>query len=273
MNGKERIQAAFDNAKSEGRAALVMFTTTGFPAIDSTVPVLKALADSGVDVIELGVPFSDPLAEGPTIQKSNHIALQNGTTPETCMQAVKAAREAGVETPIVFMGYYNPVLAMGEAEFCRRAAEAGVDGLIVVDLPTPEAGPLIDECDKRGMAVVPLLAITSTEESVAAACERAAGFVYCVSTLGVTGVRDQIDNRVDGLVKVVRSKTDLPVAIGFGISTREHVARVSSYADGAVIGSAHINALADGPAESAPQRSAEYVKSVLPGTKRVPVAK
>jgi len=250
-----------------------MFITVGFPEPGVTVPTLKALSDAGADVIELGVPFSDPLAEGPTIQRSNQTALENGTTPESCLRAVKDARDAGVETPIVFMGYYNPVLALGEAEFCRRSAEAGVDGMIVVDLPTQEAGPLIDECDRNGLALVPLLALTSTEDNVANACERASGFVYCVSTLGVTGAREQVDSRVNDLVKLVRSKTDLPVAIGFGISTPEHVAKVATYADGAAIGSALINALADGPADKAPQRAADYVKSLQPGTKRDPVAK
>lgn len=273
MNGKERIQAVFKKAESEGRAALVMFITTGFPSVESTAPTLKALADAGADVIEVGMPFSDPLAEGPTIQKSSHAALLNGTTPETCFQAVREARQAGVATPMVLMGYYNPILAMGEAEFCARAAEAGADGLIVPDLPTFEARTLNDECDRNGLSLVPLLALTSTPEGVEEACERASGFVYCVSVLGVTGAREQVGDRVEQLVKLVRSKSDLPVAVGFGISTAEHVARVATYADGAVIGSALVNATADGPAESAPERAAAYTKSVLPGTKRVPVAK
>jgi tryptophan synthase alpha chain len=197
----------------------------------------------------------------------------NGTTPETCMQGVRDARAAGVTTPVIFMGYYNPIFAMGEAEFCRRSAEAGADGLIVPDLPTFEAGSLNDECDKNGMALVPLLALTSTEENIAAACERAAGFIYCVSVLGVTGARDQVGGRVEQLVKLVRTKTDLPVAVGFGISTPDHVARVAAFADGAVIGSALINAVANGPAETAPGRAAKYVRSLVPGTKRVRVAK
>jgi tryptophan synthase alpha subunit len=273
LNGKERIESAFQAAKKQGRSALVMFITSGYPQLGSTVPLLKAISGAGADVIELGMPFSDPLAEGPTIQKSSHAALQAGTTPETCMKAVREARAAGVKTPILFMGYYNPVLAMGLEEFCRRSADAGVDGLIMPDLPTPEAGPLQESCDRHGLALVPLLALTSTDASIAAACKHAAGFIYCVSVLGVTGARAQVNERVKGLVKRVRANTSLPVAIGFGISTAEHVAEVAAYADGAVVGSALVNAIADGPVASAPQRAERYVKSLVPGTKRKVMAK
>lgn len=273
MNGKEKIGNAFAKAASEDRAALVMFATSGFPALESTVPVLKAIADAGADVIELGVPFSDPLAEGPTIQKSSHTALEAGTTPQTSLDAVREARAAGVNTPIIFMGYYNPILAYGLAEYCAAVAECGADGLIVPDLPTPEAGPLLDECDRYGISLVPLMALTSTDESIAAACKRASGFVYCVSVLGVTGARVSMNERVIDLVKSVRSKTDLPVAVGFGISTPEHVAAVASYADGAVIGSALINAIADGDQAGAAKRAGKFVESLLPGTHRKVVAK
>jgi tryptophan synthase alpha chain len=224
-------------------------------------------------VIELGVPFSDPLAEGPTIQKSSFASLQSGTTPESCIQAVRDARAAGIETPIVLMGYYNPVLAMGIEQFCQKAAGAGADGLIVVDLPTFEATPLLDACDKHGLALTPLLALTSTDESIAAACRRAAGFVYCISVLGVTGARAQVNERVRALVRKVRDNTSLPVAVGFGISRPEHVAEVASYADGAAIGSALIDRLSSGPAQSAAVRAGDFVRSLMPGTKRPQVAK
>jgi tryptophan synthase alpha chain len=173
------------------------------------------------------------------------------------------------------MGYYNPVLAFGLAEYCKAAAEAGADGLIIPDLPTTEAGPLADECDRHGLSLVPLMALTSTDESIDRACRRASGFIYCVSVLGVTGARSEIDERTTGLVARVRAKTDLPVAVGFGISTVEHVAKVSSYADAAVIGSALVNALADsanGGGDSAADRAKRFVSSVLPGTQRKVVA-
>lgn len=276
MNGKEKIRQAFTVAAAEDRSALVMFVTSGFPTLDATVPVLKSVAAAGADVIELGVPFSDPLAEGPTIQKSSHAALMAGTTPQTCLDAVKEARAQGIETPIILMGYYNSILAFGLAEYCLAAAEAGADGLIVVDLPTPEAGPLLDECDRNGLALVPLMALTSTDASITAACHRASGFVYCVSVLGVTGARTQVNERVVDLVKRVRANTDLPVVVGFGVSTAEHVAQVTSYADGAAIGSALINAItshADNRPESVAQRAHSFVSSLRPGTQRKVMAK
>ena len=275
MNGKEKITQAFATAASEGRSALVMYVTSGYPTLDATVPVLKALAAAGADVIELGVPFSDPLAEGPTIQKSSHAALMGGTTPESCLDAVREARSEGVETPIILMGYYNPIFAYGLGEYCSAVAAAGADGLIVPDLPTPEAGPLLDECDRNGLALVPLMALTSTDESIATACQRASGFVYCVAVLGVTGARTQVDQRVVNLVERVRTNTDLPVVVGFGISTAEHVAQVTSYADGAAIGSALINAIADSAGnepESAAERAHAFVTSLRPGTRRKVVA-
>ncbi len=247
--------------------------TSGYPSLDSTVPAIQAIVEAGADVIELGAPFSDPLAEGPSIQKSSHAALVAGTTPETYLDAVRQARAAGVDKPIVLMGYYNPILAFGLAEYCKAVADTGADGLIVPDLPTPEAGPLLDECDRNGIALVPLMALTSTDESIAEAMKRASGFVYCISVLGVTGARATMSERVEDLVARVRSNTDLPVAVGFGISTTEHVSAVASYAEGVVIGSALINAMADGPAESAPERAGEFVRSVIPGTQREVVAK
>lgn len=275
MNGKERITQAFATAASEGRSALVMFITSGHPTLDATVPVLKAVAAAGADVIELGTPFSDPLAEGPTIQKSSHAALMGGTTPQSCLDALKKARSEGVEAPVILMGYFNPILAYGLVDYCRAAAAAGADGLIVPDLPTQEAGPLLDECDKNGLALVPMMALTSTDESIAAACQRASGFVYCVSVLGVTGARTQVNQRVINLVERVRANTDLPVAVGFGVSNAEHVAQVTTYADGTVVGSALINAIADhadGDPESAAQRAHAFVSSLRPGTRRKVVA-
>jgi tryptophan synthase alpha subunit len=273
LNGKQKIQQAFTTANADGRAALAMFVTSGFPTLETTVPIIKAVADAGADVIEVGMPFSDPLGEGLTIQKSSHAALLAGTTPQTCFDAIREARAAGVTTPIVLMGYYNPIFACGLGEFCRAAADAGADGLIVQDLPTPEAAPLLDECDRYGLAFIPLVALTSTDESIAASCQRGSGFVYCISVLGVTGVRTQVSDRILGLVSRVRAKTDLPIAVGFGVSTAEHVARIATYADGAAIGSALINAIADGAPEGAAERAGEYVKSLLPGARRKVVAK
>lgn len=259
-------------ARQHSRAALVPFVTVGHPSIDLTVEIVKRIERAGADVIELGVPFSDPLAEGPTIQKSSFHALQQGVTPDACIRTVARLRSDGVSVPLIFMGYYNPILAMGIDEFCRLSAEAGLDGLIVVDLPTSEAGPLMDAADRHGLAVVPLLALTSTDRAIAEACKRASGFVYCISVLGVTGARAQMSERVEQLITRVRRHTDLPVAVGFGISTAEHLANVARFADGAAVGSALVNAISGGPPESAPDRAGAFIESLVPGTKLKAVA-
>ncbi|MBT4126197.1 MAG: tryptophan synthase subunit alpha [Chloroflexi bacterium] len=268
----DRIRAAFENAKSEGRIALVPYVTVGFPELGLTTDIVRSLVDNGADVIELGVPFSDPLGDGPTIQASGHRALQNGVTPETCIETVKDIRAAGIDVPLIFMGYYNTILNMGIDEFCNAVADAGLDGIIAADLPAAEAGPLQDACDRTGLALVPLIAITSTDDAIEYACKRAKGFVYCISVLGVTGARTTMSTRVEGLATNVRKFTDLPIAIGFGISTPEHVAEVAKFSDGAVVGSQVINTLADGDPEEAAERVGAYIKSLTPGTPRKVVA-
>ena len=260
------IRMAFDDARKAGRIALVPFVTAGHPRADLTPAIVKAIADAGADVIELGVPFSDPLAEGPTIQKSSHDALTAGATVRSSIEAARAARDLGVEVPLVFMGYYNPVLSLGIERYCDMSAMAGANGLIAADLPAEEAGPLTDAAAAAGMSVVPMVALTSTERRVEAACRSAGGFVYCVSVLGVTGARSEMSSRVRDLVEMVRRHTDLPVAVGFGISTPEHVREVASYADGAVVGSALIDAINAGPPESARERAGEFVQSLAPAT-------
>ena len=257
-----RIQEAFSLANQAGRSAIVPFVTTGHPLIDSTPDVVQALSEAGADAIELSIPFSDPLADGPVIQKSSFQALQNGITPEACFQNAAEIRRRGIDTPLIFMGYYNPIYQIGLDEFCARTREAGVDGIIAADLPTSEAGPLWRACEKNGVSLVPLLALTSTDETIAEACKTASGFIYCVSLLGITGARAAVSQKVETLVAKVKQHTDLPVAVGFGISTAEHVKEVSRYADGAVIGSALINMMQDRNPENAPATAAEFLKSV-----------
>ncbi len=268
----DRIRGAFEQARADGRIALVPYVTVGFPEIDLTTDIVRAIVDGGADVVELGVPFSDPLGDGPTIQASGYRALQNGVTPETCIESARKIRDAGIDVPIVFMGYYNNILSMGLDEYCSRVSEAGVNGLIVADLPSIEAGPLQDAADRAGLAVIPLLALTSTDESIDNACARAGGFIYCISVLGVTGARATMSERVEGLARNVRKHTDLPVAIGFGISNVGHVAEVARYADGAIVGSALINALADGEGSGAAARAETYIRSLASGTSRKVVA-
>ena len=256
------IQEAFQRAADDGRTAIVPFVTVGHPQRDSTPDVVGALSEAGADVIELGIPFSDPLAEGPVIQKSSFLALQNGITPDECFKNAAAIRKSGVETPLVFMGYYNPIYQIGLDEFCARTRDAGVNGIIAADLPAAEAGPLIDACQKASISLVPLLALTSTEATIEMACRNASGFVYCVSLLGVTGARAAVSQRVESLVATVKRHTDLPVGVGFGISSAEHVAQVGKFADAAVIGSALIDRIQIEDHSEAPKAAAEFLQSL-----------
>ena len=238
------------------------FVTVGHPQRDSTPDVVQALTRAGADVIELGIPFSDPLAEGPVIQRSSFQALENGITPDHCFENAAEIRKRGVETPLIFMGYYNPIYQIGLDEFCARTRDAGVNGIIAADLPAAEAGPLLDACQKAGISLVPLLALTSTEETIAMACKHASGFVYCVSLLGVTGARATVSRRVQTLVATVKRHTDLPVGVGFGISSAEHVAQVGKFADAAVIGSALINRIENEDHSQAPRAASDFLLSL-----------
>jgi tryptophan synthase alpha chain len=214
------------------------------------------------------VPFSDPLAEGPVIQESSFLALQGGTTTQDCLDAVETLRDKVPQTPLVLMGYYNPIYSYGVERFANECDRVGVDGIIAVDLPGVEARPLTAECNPRGISVIPLLAPTSTDESIRQSCEGASGFVYCISTTGVTGAREQVSGRGIDLLERVRAHTSLPLALGFGISRPEHVAEVGRNADAAIVGSALVRVILDSPRHELMQRSAEFVAGLagtLPG--------
>ncbi len=256
------ITTAIERANAQGRTALIPFVTVGHPAADSTVEVVEALSEAGADVIELGIPFSDPLAEGPVIQRSSFQAISNGVTPRLCFETASEIRRRGIQTPLVFMGYYNPMYQIGLDEFCSAVRDSGVDGIICVDLPGPEAGPLLDACARSDLSLIPLLALTSTDSAIRIASSQAQGFVYCISVLGVTGVRAQVSERVRDLVKDVKTHTSLPVAVGFGISTPSHVEQVGSYADGAAVGSALVSAMHDADPKDAPKIAYEFMKSL-----------
>ena len=244
-----RIADGFAKAKGEGRPALLAYVTADYPEAGATEALAAAIIDAGADMIEIGVPFSDPLAEGPTIQRSSQVALEQGATLDTCFDACAALRKRYSVVPLILMGYYNPVLSYGLDRFAERAAGAGVDGVIVVDLPAEEAAPLLQVCRPRGIDVILLLAPTSTDDRIRKASEVASGFVYCVSVAGVTGARERLSEGLDGFLQRVRKHVDLPLAVGFGISTAEHVRAVGGLADGAAVGSAVINAITDGGAE------------------------
>ena len=236
-----RIAEAFAGLRARRRTGLIAFLTAGYPSVEETLRLVPALIEGGADVIELGVPFSDPLAEGPTIQRSSHHALERGVTPAVCLDVVAGLRAQSVEAPIVLMGYYNPLLSYGLEEFCRDAAAAGADGIIAVDLPPEESHPLRDACRRRGLDLVYLLAPTSTDGRIELVAGLASGFVYCVSVTGVTGAREELPAGLSAFVNRVRARTPLPVAVGFGISKPKHFRAVARIADAAVIGSAIID--------------------------------
>ncbi len=236
-----------------------MFVTAGFPDMEATLELVPALVAAGADAVELGVPFSDPLAEGPVIQESSFRALQNGTSLADCLDAAAALRHKIPETPLVLMGYYNPIYSYGLGPFAERCCQAGVDGIIAVDLPGFESGSLNSECQARDISVIPLLAPTSTDESIRQACAGASGFIYCISVTGVTGARDQVSARSFDLLDRVMAHTDLPLAVGFGISNRGHVEEVGKTADAAVVGSALVRVMLDSPREELVERASRFV--------------
>jgi tryptophan synthase alpha chain len=241
-DGLARIASAFAAARAEGRAALMPYFTLGYPDIPTSEAVVRAIAAAGADLIELGVPFSDPLADGPTIQHSTQVALAQGVTVTRCLEMVARLRRAGVTQPLLLMGYVNPILAYGVPRYVAEAAAAGADGFIVPDLPPEEAADLEAACRAHGLALVFLLAPTSTPERIAAVISHATGFVYLVSLAGVTGARDQLPPDLAAFVGRVRSATSLPLAVGFGIATPEHAAAIGALADGVIVGSALIKA-------------------------------
>ena len=238
-----RVAGAFSRARAEGRTAVMPFVTAGYPTLERSEEWVLALVRGGADLIEIGVPFSDPLADGATVQRTSQVALRHGVTLADAVAMVRRLREQhGVSVPILLMGYFNPMLQYGLEELARDSAAAGVDGYIVPDLPAEESDELLDACRQHGLDLVFLLAPTSTDERIAAVAERASGFVYCVSLTGVTGQRAALPDLRDYLARV-RARTDLPLAIGFGVSTPEHVRQVGEVADGAVVASALINFL------------------------------
>ena len=252
----------FASVRERERPGLIVFLTAGFPDMEATLELVPALVEAGADAVELGVPFSDPLGDGPVIQQSTFLALQNGVTTADCLQAVETLRHRIPDAPLVLMGYYNPVLSYGLAPFAAECQRVGVDGLITVDLPGTESGPLAAECDSRDISVIPLLAPTSTEESIAESCRNASGFVYCVSVTGVTGARLEVSGRGMELLQRVRAHTTLPLTLGFGISAPEHVAEVGRAADAAVVGSALVRVILDSPRDELVERASAFVASL-----------
>jgi len=236
----DRLASMFERTRAEGRPAVIIFSPCDFPERDATVEVLRAAVEGGADAIEIGMPFSDPLADGPVNQAAYDRALHEGFVPADLWAAVRQLRAEGIGVPILCMGYFNPLLAYGIEAFTHDAAEAGVDGFIIVDLPPEEASELEQATRATGLHLIYLLAPTSTDERIALAARHGSGFLYCVSVTGVTGTQEAPFADLAPFIERVRRQTDLPLAIGFGISRREHVEAAGRLADAAAIGSAFV---------------------------------
>lgn len=232
-----RIAQRFATLKAQGRKALIPFITAGDPEPELTVPLMHVLVAAGADLIELGVPFSDPMADGPTIQRSSERALRHGVSLRQVLAMVEAFRQTDSATPIVLMGYANPIEAMGQDLFCQAARTAGVDGVLTVDYPPEEASEFASNLARQGLDAIFLLAPTTPDERVAAIAQQASGFIYYVSLKGVTGA-DRLDlAEVADRLPHIRAHTDLPIGVGFGIRDAETARRVAQLADAVVIGS------------------------------------
>ena len=242
MTGIERIKTVFDTAKRQHRAAFMPYHAMGYPSRAATLEMITALAETGADLFEIGIPHSDPLADGPTVQTATYTALSQGTTVADCLAMVRDLRACGIEQPFCAMTCYNPLFAYGIERFVGDGVAAGIDGIIVPDLPPEEADDLEAACREAGLATIYLLAPTSTEERIKLVARRATGFIYLVSVTGITGVRAELPPDLADFVQRVRRQTDLPLAVGFGISTREQAATVASFADGVIVGSALVKA-------------------------------
>lgn len=255
-----RIQQAFERLKHARRGGLVTYTTAGDPDADTSARILVALAKAGADILEVGVPFSDPLADGPVIQRATERALAAGMTLRGTLDVVRTVRQS-VDTPIVLFTYANPVVRRDPAVFAREASQAGVDGVLILDYPVEEAEPLRAPLVAAGLDPIFLISPTTTDSRIRRSGEIGRGFLYVISRLGVTGVRDSLADDAGGLVARVRAQSTLPVALGFGISSPDHVTQACASADAAVVGSALVRVIAEhGAAPDVAERAGAYVR-------------
>jgi tryptophan synthase alpha chain len=246
----------------ENKPALIAYVTCGDPDLATTRDVILAVIDAGASVIELGVPFSDPLADGPVIQRASERALKNGVSLEHVLTLASEIREHSQSVGLVIFSYLNPILRMGLAKFCQVARHAGVDGTLITDLPIEEASEYLREARKNNLATIFLAAPTSTDQRLKLIASVSTGFIYAISRTGVTGARQQMTGDAQGLVKRIRRFSKLPIAVGFGISTPQQFADVGKFAEGAVVGSAIVHAIEQNPGREA-ETVAEFVKQLL----------
>lgn len=240
-----QLMKVLNDCKTNGRKALIVYITAGFPDYQTTVEAVLTAAAAGADVVEIGMPFSDPMADGPVIQKAATEALKAGATTEQTLNAICEIRKTST-IPLAIMTYINIVLQYGKAKFINDFSAAGIDGLIVPDMPIEECDILQSDCDEAKLNLIQLIAPTSTPQRIGAICAKANGFVYCVSNTGVTGVRNIDYSSIGKVIEIVRRQTATPVAIGFGIGSPEAACQAAQYADGVIVGSAVVQRLMDG---------------------------
>ena len=272
MTTSNRLEQRFKKLKELGRAGLVTFTTAGDPNIETATYILKKLPAAGADIIELGMPFSDPMADGPAIQLANLRALAAGATLEKTLQMVANFREIDNETPIILMGYYNPIHYYGTLAFLEKAMAVGVDGLIIVDLPPEEDNELCHPSLTAGMDWIRLITPTTDDNRLPVVLNNSSGFVYYVSIAGITGTQSAKQSNIETAVKRIKKHTNLPVAVGFGIKSPQQVAEVAEVADAVVVGSALVNKIAEGNSnnlsdEETAQNLLKFVKDLASGLK------
>ena len=258
----DRLAEMFARTRRERRPAVIPFVPGGWPERDATPAIVRAAAESGADAVEIGFPFSDPLADGVTNQRAYQRALENGFTVRDLLAAAEQIRARDVRLPLLIMGYFNPLLAYGVSEFVQAATNAGIDGLILVDLPPEEAAEIAAPARTAGLHLVYLLAPTSTDERIAVVAEHGSGFIYCVSVTGVTGARPKLSAELPAFLARVRAQTALPLAVGFGVSTREHVREIGGFADAAVVGSAFVETIANATAAERPAAIRAFMEEI-----------
>ncbi len=268
MKPLQQIEQSFEHCRLQGRAALMPYFTIGYPDFNTSLQIVQAIVEAGADLIELGIPFSDPLADGPTIQHSTQIALQNGITLERCLNFVSQLRQGGVTIPLLLMGYYNPIFSYGEERFILAASQSGAQGFIIPDLPPEEASQMRQLCEKHQLALIHLIAPTTPTERIRFVADRSTGFLYVVSVTGVTGARRNLPPQLVDFLQRVRSLTSLPLALGFGVSSPEQAATFSRWVDGIIVGSALIDVvrMSKRPVEAA----AEFVSELRLALENVP---
>lgn len=238
-----RIELKFKELRRKGQKALITYITAGDPSLEVTYELVLKMERCGADIIELGIPFSDPLADGPIIQAASERALKSGTSLAKVLDLVKVLRQT-TQVPLALLSYYNPIYKYEVAQFVKKASSVGVDGVIIPDLPPEEAAELKDEADSKNLATIFLLAPTSTSNRIRLISRTSTGFIYYVSLTGITGIREKLETTLAESLRQIRLVTNKPIGVGFGISTKEHVAKITSMADAAIVGSAIVNLIA-----------------------------